>query len=70
MTDATLSPTTKKVLELLQKNRGMAYGPNDICELADCSTGQAGIALETLAKAGLVERQENALGAATYIVRK
>lgn len=69
MTNVPLSPTTKKVLDLLQKNRGTAYASTDICELADCSTGQATIALETLAKAGLVERMESAVGAVTYVSR-
>ncbi len=70
MTDVQLSPTAQKVLELLQKNRGMPYASNDVCEVADCSTGQAGIALEVLVKAGLIDRQESALGAVTYVARK
>ncbi len=41
MTDTPLSPTTQKVLELLQQNRGTAYASTDVCEVADCSTGQA-----------------------------
>ncbi len=69
MTATPLSPTTQKVLELLQQNRGTAYASTDVCEVADCSTGQASIALETLAKAGLIERQESTFGAVTYAAR-
>ena len=67
MATAPLSPTAQKVLELLQRNAGTPYTANDVCEVADCSTGQAQIALEALANNGLVERQKNVAGTATYI---
>ncbi len=69
MTNAQLGPTAQKVLTLLQQNRGTPYAADDICELADCSTGQAQTALESLANAGLVERQQSAGGATTYVAR-
>ena len=70
MANAPLSPTAQKVLELLQQNVGTPFTANDVCEVADCSTGQAQVALERLASAGLVERQESASGTTTYIARK
>ena len=69
MTNAQLSPTAQKVLDVLQQNKGVPYGANDVCEVADCSTGQAQVALDGLADAGLIERQESALGTVTYIAR-
>ena len=70
MAEAQLGPTAQKVLEILRQNRGTPYGPDDICEVADCSTGQAQIALETLANAGLIERQRSASGlTALYVAR-
>ena len=70
MADVQLSPTAQKVLQILQQNPGTPYAAADVCEVADCSTGQANIALEALANAGLVERQQSALGATTYVARK
>jgi DNA-binding MarR family transcriptional regulator len=70
MSNAQLSPTAQKVLELLRKNKGMPYGASDVCEVADCSTGQADVALTVLADAGLIERQQSAFGTTTYIARK
>ncbi len=69
MTNVQLGPTPKKVLEILQQNRGTPYGPDDVCEVADCSTGQAQLALETLANAGLIERQQNTAGRTMYVAR-
>ena len=69
MADVQLSPTAQKVLAILQQNRGTPYAANDVCEVADCSTGQANIALEALANAGLVERQQSTLGTTTYVAR-
>ena len=69
MTNAQLGPTAQKVLALLQQNRGTPYAPDDICELADCSTGQAQMALEALATAGQVERQQGVGGRVTYVAR-
>jgi predicted ArsR family transcriptional regulator len=69
MTDAQLSPTAQKVLALLQQNRGTPYAADDICELADCSTGQAQLTLEALANAGQVERQQQGSGRTTYVAR-
>ncbi len=70
MSNVQLSPTAQKVLDLLQQNRGVLYGASDVCEVADCSTGQAQIALEAIANAGLIERQQSAAGTTTYIARK
>ena len=69
MTNAQLSPTAQKVLDLLRQNRGVPYGANDVCEVADCSTGQAQVALNVLADAGLIERQQSAVGTVTYVAR-
>ena len=69
MTNAQLSPTAQKVLDVLQQNKGVPYGANDVCEVADCSTGQAQVALDGLADAGLIERQQSALGTVTYVAR-
>ncbi len=69
MTNAHLGPTAQKVLALLQQNRGTPYAPDDICELADCSTGQARMALEALADAGQIERQQSTSGLVTYVAR-
>ena len=70
MTNAPLSPTAQKVLDLLQQNAGTPYTASDVCEVADCSTGQAQIALDTLAEKGLIERQVSAAGAATYVAAR
>ncbi len=67
MSTAPLSPTAQKVLEILQQNAGTPYTASDVCEVADCTTGQAEIALDTLANAGLIEREESTAGAATYM---
>ncbi len=69
MAEVQLGPTAQKVLEILRQNRGTAYAPDDVCEVVDCSTSQANIALETLANAGLIERQQSASGAVTYLAR-
>lgn len=61
-----MSPTSAQVLALLQANRGTAYAAADVCEGADCSTGQAELALEALARAGVIARRESTLGAVTY----
>ncbi len=68
--NAPLSPTAQKVLDLLQQNAGTPYTAGDVCEVADCSTGQAQIALDTLANAGLIERQVSSSGAATYLASR
>ncbi len=70
MANAPLSPTAQKVLELLQQNAGTPYSATDVCEVADCSTGQAQIALDTIANAGLVERQQTAAGSTVYVARR
>lgn len=69
MTNAPLGPTAQKVLDLLQQSRGTPHAAGDVCEVADCSTGQAQIALETLADAGLIERTQGASGTVTYVAR-
>ena len=69
MTNAQLGPTAQKVLTLLQENRGTPYAADDVCELADCSTGQAQSVLEALANAGHVERQQGVGGRVSYVAR-
>ena len=69
MTNAQLSPTAQKVLDILQQNQGVPYSASDVCEVADCSTGQAQVALDALAEAGLIERQQSAGGTMTYVAR-
>ena len=66
MTTAPLSPTAQKVLDLLQQHAGTPYSASDVCEVADCSTGQAQIALDALANAGLIQRQVSTAGTPTY----
>ncbi len=66
-TTPNLSPTAQKVLEILRSNRGTAYAASDICEMTDCTTGQAQIALDALVSAGLATTQESKSGAATYV---
>jgi predicted transcriptional regulator len=70
MTENQLSPTAHKVLALLQQNPGTPHTADDVCEVADCSTGQAQAVLESLAHAGLIERQQGASGRAAYVARK
>ncbi len=70
MTNAQLSPTAQKVLDVLRQNKGVPHAASDVCEVADCSTGQAQIALEAIANAGLIERQQSTAGTMTYIARK
>ncbi len=70
MTNAQLSPTAQKVLDVLRQNKGVPHGANDVCEVADCSTGQAQVALDVLADADLIERQQSATGTVTYVARK
>ncbi len=67
MTQSQLSPTAQKVLTLLQQDPGTPYTADDICEVADCSTGQARSVLETLANAGLIERQREVSGRVSYV---
>ncbi len=69
MPDVQLSPTAQKVLQILQQNPGVPYTADDICEQADCSTGQAQIALDAIARAGLAERNEGG-SRPTYTLRK
>ena len=69
MADVNLGPTAQQVLELLRQNRGTEYGADDVCEVADCSTSQAQVALQSLVDAGLVERREHAGGSPTYVAR-
>ena len=69
MANVQLGPTAQKVLALLQENRGTAYTADDLCEVVDCGTTQAQTALETLANAGMVERQQSAAGRTMYVAR-
>ena len=55
--------------ELLQQNAGTAYTATDVCEAIDCATSQAQTALDTLARAGLIAREESVVGRATYVAR-
>ncbi len=69
MANVQLGPTAQKVLDYLQKNRGTPFVADDVCEMVDCSTTQAQTALESLANAGLIERQQSASGLVTYMAR-
>jgi len=65
----TVGPTAQKVLDYLRQQRGTAFAASDVCEIVDCSTGQAQIALDTLADAGLIARQGSTVGTTTYVLR-
>ncbi len=67
MTETQLGPTAQKVLELLRSSRGTPHAADDVCEVADCSSSQAQVALESLAHAGLIERRETSSGIVTYV---
>ena len=71
MTNANqqLGPTAQKVLAYLSQQRGTPFAAGDVCEVVDCSTTEAQTALETLANAGLVDRQRSVGGTVTYVVR-
>ncbi len=69
MAETQLGPTAQKVLAVLRANRGTPYTADDVCEMVDCSTAQARTALDTLAHAGLVEREEHVGGGVTYVAR-
>ena len=64
-----LGPTAQKVLTYLQQNRGTPFAAGDVCEAVDCATTEAQTALESLANAGLIERQNSAIGTVTYVAR-
>ena len=70
MTDVELCPTAQKVLESLLQHPGKDFSAEDVCELIDCTTTHTCCALESLAKAGLIERWESAKGTVTYVARK
>ncbi len=69
MAETQLGPSAQKVLAHLQANRGMAFAASDVCEAVDCSTSEAQTALETLAQAGLVEREQRGARIALYTAR-
>jgi predicted transcriptional regulator len=71
MTNANqqLGPTAQKVLAYLSQQPGTPFAAGDVCEVVDCSTTEAQTALETLANAGLVDRQRSVGGTVTYVVR-
>lgn len=69
MADVQLGPTATKVLEVMRQNRGVPYAADDLCEMVDCSTGQAQVALASLAQAGLVDQQQSASGKTMYVAR-
>ncbi len=64
-----LGPTAQKVLQYLRQNPRTPFAAGDICEVVDCSISEAQTALEALAHAGMVERQESAGGTVTYLAR-
>jgi len=70
MAETQLGPTAQKILEYLKDNRGTAFTADDICEVVDCATTQARTALETLANAGFIERQQGVAGGVTYLIRR
>ena len=64
-----LGPTAQKVLAYLSQHRGTPFAAGDVCEVVDCSTTEAQTALETLANAGMIERQQSVSGSVTYVAR-
>jgi predicted transcriptional regulator len=64
-----LGPSAQKVLAYLQQHRGTPFAAGDMCEVVDCSTSEAQTALERLASAGMIERQQTAGGPVTYVAR-
>ena len=70
MADVQLGPTARKVLEILRQNKGTPYAADDLCELVDCSSGQAEVALASLTHAGMIEQQQSVSGKAMYVAKK
>ena len=64
-----LGPTAQKVLAYLQQQHGTPFAAGDVCEVVDCSTTEAQTALERLAAAGMIDRQQSAGGTVTYVAR-
>ena len=64
-----LGPTAQKVLAYLRQHPRAPFAAGDVCEAIDCSITGAGTALETLASAGLIDRQESRGGAVAYFAR-
>ena len=64
-----LGPSAQKVLAYLEQHRGTPFAAGDVCEVVDCSTTEAGTALESLVRAGLVDREERVTGTVTYVAR-
>ncbi len=62
--------TAQKVLIFLRDHPGELFTAEDICEQTDCPTTQAPIALETLAQAGVIDREQMVGGRAAYKFRK
>ena len=44
-------------------------GSRRVCDVADCSRGQAQVALDVLTSVGLIEHQQGTVGAETYVAR-
>jgi predicted transcriptional regulator len=63
------SPTVQSVLTLLQQHPGEYFTAEDVCEHTDCSTGQAQLALDTLANDGLVTKEPGSSGHPEYAYR-
>lgn len=63
------SPTIQQVLAFMRNHPGEYFTPEDVCEQTDCATSQARMALETLARDGVVDKEQTA-GGVEYAYRK
>ncbi len=61
------SPTVTHILNFLQQHPGDYFAPEDVCEQTDCSTSQARLALETLARDGIVTKASGTGGHDEYV---
>lgn len=64
------SPTAQQVLTFLRNHPGALFTAEDICERTDCSTTQARMALDTLARDGMIDREQTASGVDGYVYRQ
>ncbi len=62
--------TAQQVLIFLRDHPGELFTAEDICEQTDCPTTHARIALETLARTGVIDREQMVGGRAAYRFRK
>ncbi len=63
-------PTIQQVLTFMRNHAGEYFTPEDVCEQTDCTTSQARMALETLARDGVINKERTASGVDEYVYRK